>query len=111
MSQRHLSCVSRFQARYGQHWAPVHPDEPTEAILTEILLTQGEVFTHLNTRAGFVIATLGFISNLQTHPASGQTDKEYKDSVPLNGLLYFSGAVKDLYGIRVSQLAVHRETC
>ena len=42
----------RFQVRYGQHWAPVHPDEPAEGTLTEILLTPGEVFTNLNVRSG-----------------------------------------------------------
>ena len=51
------------------------------------------------------------MNELQTYPAAGQTDREYKDSVHLNGLLYFSGAAKDHYGVRVLQLAAHRETC
>ena len=79
--------------------------------LTEILLKPGEVFTHLNASAGWVISKLVFISDLQTYPAAGQNVTEYTDSVPLNGLLYFSGAAKDHYGVRVSQLAAHRERC
>ena len=104
-------CGFRFQARYDQHWAPVHPDEPTEGILTEIMLNPGEYFIQLNALSGWVIDALQFISNLQNHPAAGKTDVEFTKSVPLHGLLYFSGAAKDYGGIRVSKLEVHRETC
>ena len=102
----------RFQARYGQHWAPVHPGGPTEGILTEILLTPGEFFIQLNARDGWVIDALQFISNLQNHPAVGEINVDYETYVALYRLLYFSGAVINLGGIaRVSQLEAHRETC
>ena len=111
MSDRTLfPCTLRFQARYGQHWAPIHPDEPVEGVLTEIRLGPDEVLTHLDAYAGTIIDAMQFTSNLKTHSMGGVTDS-FTMSVPLNGLLYFSGASKDHGGVRVSQLVAHRDTC
>ena len=101
----------RFQVRYGQHWAPVHPDEPVSGILTEILLTSGEEFIHLNARAVAVIGLMEFITNLQSYTIEGVSGDDYNKFVPLNGLLYFSGAAGNYEGIRVSRLVAHRATC
>ena len=101
----------RFQVRYGQHWAPVHPDEPLEGVFSEILLNQGETFIHLNGRAGWIIDCLEFISNRRTYPVAGVPDVTYTKYVPLNGLLYFSGTAGEHMGIRVTSLTAHRNTC
>ena len=104
-------CPIRFQVRYGQHWAPMHPNEPVEGVLmTEILLGPEEVLTHLNAYDGDIIVAMQFTSNLKTYPKAGNAHK-LSDSVPLNGLLYFSGASKDHQGVRVSKLVAHRGTC
>ena len=105
-------CIIRFQVRYGQHWAPIHPNEPVEGVLTEILLGPGEVFTQLSADdGGVIISAMQFTSNLKIFPRAGVATVELAISVPLDGLLYFSGAAKKHGGVRVSRLAAHRETC
>ena len=103
--------VCRFQVRYGQHWAPRHPDEPTQGTLTEILLAPAERFTRLNARTSIIIDAIVFSSNIQTFDTAGSTGDTSQVSVNLNGLLYFTGALKNVNGIRVSKLAAHRGTC
>ena len=100
----------RFQVRYGQRWAPIHPDKPVEGDLTEILLGPGEVLTQLKANSGDIIIAMQFTSNLKTYPMAGVSNN-LGNSVPLNGLLYFSGASKVHGGVRVSQLTAHRGTC
>ena len=105
-------CVIRFQVRYGQRWAPVHPDEPIEGVLTEILLAPGEYFTHMNVTFGLIVDAIQFTTNLHTYPRIGAAaDAQFVTTVPLNGLLYFSGASKDYVGVRVSNIAVHKDIC
>ena len=103
--------VCRFQVRYGQHWAPRHPDEPTQGTLTEILLAPGERFTRLNARTSIIIDAIVFTSNIQTYHTAASIVDTLQVSVNLNGLLYFTGASKTVNGIRVSKLAAHRGTC
>ena len=89
----------------------MHPNEPVVGVLmTEILLGPEEVLTRLHANYGDIIDTMQFTSNLKTYPMAGVADS-FSHSVPLNGLLYFSGASKDHGGVRVSKLAAHRETC
>ena len=78
--------------------------------MTEILLGVEEVLTHLNANSGDIIVAMQFTSNLKTYSMAGVAHNLAK-SVPLNGLLYFSGALKDHGGVRVSQLVAHRRTC
>ena len=89
----------------------MHPNEPVEGVLmTEILLGPEEVLTRLNAKYGDIIRAMQFTSNLKTYPMAGVADS-FPHSVPLNGLLYFSGASKEQEGVRVSKLAAHREIC
>ena len=111
MGQRLFLCTIRFQVRYGQHWAPMHPNEPVEGVLmTENLLGPEEILTHLDARSGDIIGAMQFTSNLKTYPMGGKAGS-FTNSVPLNGLLYFSGASKDHGGVRVSQIVAHRGSC
>ena len=107
-----FSCFNRFQVRYGQHWAPAHPSKTIQGNLTEILLAPGEIFTHLNAASGGVIDAMEFKSNLHTFPRAGNETRLLGISMPLNGLLYFSGALANYHDRhRVSGLVVHQETC
>ena len=78
--------------------------------MTEILLGQEEILTQLRANYGDIIDALQFTSNLKTYPVAGVAGT-LNNYVPLNGLLYFSGASKDHGGVRVSQLVAHRGTC
>ena len=89
----------------------MHPDEPVVGVLTEILLDPDEVLTNVRAASGDIIDAMRFSSNLKTYPMAGVYGISLPKSVPLNGLLYFSGASKDHGGIRVSRLVAHRETC
>ena len=100
----------RIQVRYGQHWAPIHPGGLVGESMTEILLTPGEVFVNLRARTGVVIGFVEFTSIFRSYPPVG-VSAYYNKFVPLNGLLYFSGAAGDYMGIRVTQLVAHRDTC
>ena len=102
--------VIRFQVRYGQHWAPVHPTTATEGVLTEILLGPGEVFYQLKAASDWIVDAMQFTSNFKTFPKAGN-DIAFTKTVPLHGLLYFSGACKSNTGLRVSMLTAHRDTC
>ena len=100
-----------MQVRYGQLWAPKQPDDPAEGVMTEILLAPGEYFTHMDGYLGIVIDAIQFTSNLQTYTKIGGAGGVLT-SVPLNRLLYFSGAAGDWSGARlISQLAAHTEKC
>ena len=101
----------RFQVRYGHHWAPVHPEKPIPGILTEIILAPGEVLTHLNAATGWIIDAMAFTSNLHTFQTAGKQHRSLTKSVPLKGLLYFSGALEYYTGLRVSRLVAHLEMC
>ena len=96
--------------RYGEHWAPRHPDEPIQGVLTEILLAPGEYLIQMDGKDGWIIDAIVFTSNLQTYPRVGESGELYA-SVPLDGLLYFSGASKTYIGARPSKLAAHRALC
>ena len=102
--------VIRFQVRYGQHRAPVHPTTATECVLTEILLVSGEVFNQMKAASAWIIDGMHFTSNLNTFPKAG-ADKSFTKIVPLHGLLYFSGASLSFSGVRESKLTAHKETC
>ena len=106
-----LPRVFRIQVRYGNHWAPVHPDKPIQGILTEMLLASGEYLTHLRADTGDIIDVVQFTSNLQTFPEVGLSGRNLNVYVPLKGLLYFSGGTKQYVGERVSGLMAHRDTC
>ena len=111
MSQRLFLCTIRFQVRCRKPSAPMHPNEPIEGVLmTEILLDPEEVLTHLNANSGDIIVAMQFTRNIKTYPMAGIASV-FTNSVPLNELLYFSGASKDHGGVRVSQLVAHRGTC
>ena len=101
----------RFQVRYGHHWAPVHPENTIPGILTEMILVPEEVLTHLNAATGLVIDAMAFTSNLHTFPTAGRRNRSLTKSVPLEGLSYFSGALKHYHGLRVSRLVAHLEKC
>ena len=102
--------VFRIQIRYGQHWAPVHPDEPIQGVLTEMLLAPGEYFTGINARSYKIIDAAELTSNIHTFPRAG-SNNPLERQVPLKGLLYFTGASFNYQGIRTSQLVAHRDTC
>ena len=107
-----VSCCFRIQFRYGQHWAPVHPDIPIEGVMTEMLLDPGEVLTKLNASSYGITDSIDFTSNLRLHPRIGRHDANvYNRFVPLDDLLYFSGSAGLWRGIRVTQIAAHRATC
>ena len=105
-----FSCWIRIQVRYGQHWAPVHPYEPVTGSLTEILLTSDEVFIQLKARSSAVIDFIQFASNLKSYLPLGTFDSN-ANVLPLDGLLYFSGAAGNYGGVRVTNLVAHRGTC
>ena len=100
----------RFQVRYGQHWAPVHPTTATEGVLTEILLAPGEALNQLKAASGWVVDAIQFTSNFETFPKAGD-DIAFTKTVPLHGLLYFGGAGRSNNGVRISMLTAHRDTC
>ena len=80
----------------------MHPNGPLEGVLmTEILLGVEEVLTHFNANYGDIIDAMQFTSNLKTYSMAGVADHLAK-SVPLNGLLYFSGALKDHGGVTIN---------
>ena len=106
-----LGRVFRIQVRYGNHWAPVHPDKSIQGILTEMLLAPGEYLTHLQAYTGHIIDVVQFTSNLQTFPEAGLPGRNFNVNVPLKGLLYFSGGTKEKNGKRISGLMAHRDTC
>ena len=78
--------------------------------MTEILLGPEEILTHVDANHGDIIVAMQFTSNLKTYPMGGKASS-FTNSVPLNGLLYFSGVSKDHGGVRVSQLVAHRGSC
>ena len=103
--------VFRFQICYGQHWAPKHPGEPTQGVLTEILLGPDDVFINLTADAVLSLNAMQFTTSIKTYPWA-RVPGASRISVPLNGILYFSGVLHlNHMGVRVSQLAAHRETC
>ena len=67
--------------------------------------------THLHARSGDIIDAMQFTSNLKTYPRVGGAGVDLPQAVPLNGLLYFSGASRKHGGVRVSQIVAHRGTC
>ena len=105
-----LYVIARIQFRYGAHWAPTHTDEQGHYVFSEILLAPGEHLIQMDARTGWIIDAIVFTSNLHTYTGTGTSGDLYV-SVPLNGLLYFSGASKDYYGVRPSKLAAHRAMC
>ena len=106
-----LFCVIRLQVRYRQNWAPVHPKRPISGILTEMLLTPGEVFAHFKTYSGGVIDAMEFASNLRNFTRAGTHAGELTTFVPLNELLYFSGNGRSFFGGVVTRIMPHRKTC
>ena len=103
--------TTRFQVRYGEHWAAMHPDEPVGGVMTEILLGPEETLIELQAAVGDIIDAMQFTSNVRTYPRAGEADPPLTTSVPLNGLLYFSGASRSHGGVRVSQIVAQRKTC
>ena len=106
-----LSCVIRFQVRYGEHWAPAHLATGRADILVEMLLAPGEVFTHFKTYTSGYIEAMEFASNLRNFTRSGSWTGNLPTVVPLNGLLYFSGAGRPIFGGSVTRIMPHRDTC
>ena len=91
----------------------MHPDEQVvQDVLTEILLGPEEFLTHLIADTGTLINAIQFTSNLRSYPTVGLPRYHMPTKfVPLDGLLYFSGASKKHGRARVSQLAAKKGTC
>ena len=106
-----LSCIIRFQVRYGEHWAPAHLLTGPAEILVEIILAPGEVFTHVKVYTTGYIEAMEFSSNLRNFTRSGAWVGDLPTVVPLDGLLYFSGAGRAHFGGTVTRIMPHRDTC
>ena len=100
--------------RYGDRWAPVHPEGILPDQLTaEYLLEDGETFTRISAFSGFSIGSLAFETNERAFPAVGDTGgPSFNEHLSLKDTLYFSGkAFYDGGRLRVTQLLAHRTTC
>ena len=106
-----FSCIIRFQVRYGEHWAPAHLATGQTDTLVEIILAPGEVFTHFKVYTTRAIEAMEFSSNLRNFTRSGAWVGNLPTVVPLNGLLYFSGAGRAFFGGSVTRIMPHRDTC
>ena len=60
---------------------------------------------------GAIVDAIAFTSNIQTFPGAGTAGVTLPISVPLRGLLYFTGASWNYKRIRLSELAAHRDIC
>ena len=98
-----------LQFQYGKHWATKHLNEG-EGDMTEILLGEDEVLSGIASKAGNIIDSIQFTTNMRSFRRIGITS-DFNMFISASELLYFTGSRFHFAGLRVSSLVALSVTC